>query len=376
MFNSSKKLILASLFVASTISFKSMANTSICSNALQRICTETTVLRSQRDMLVDKMKKEIAVEAERNAAPRIEAMRAKVSAIHLIKRKVQAFKIQNQEIMKSAIKRVGGLEKVVTSQSNVARLKTYMYEAIDKTNFPKPTKNQFKGIISSITIGNFADYVERTGLNDDVLAQFLGSACGTDGLVDNAFATTLEGKKYVLICPGFLITLNQKATDQERFDSILQAISHEMGHHLDNSKVGNALYRPFLSCMTTNYANKLNRSKDDTKFCAKQAQDLNECNLKVVLSHSGELIADQWGIMVTGIHADKMKYSVSDSENMLVNSWVKLCDSTDEGTHPTGNFRIGTMMRNNPDIIETLSCAGGSSLANVPTCTFNGAIDN
>lgn len=372
----SRNVLLTAITLAtlSTASFSAFAqNTSICTDPLKRICTETITQRAERDKYVKALKQEISIEAEKNAAPRIEQMKKDIRPIHFIKRFLGQIKIRNQEIMNASKKRIKGFETVVTDNNNVEKIKNYMYQAIDTSNFDAATKDLFKANIKSIIVGNFADFLERTDLENNVLAQMLSNACGTDGLIDNAFATTIKGERYVLICPGFLITLNQTASDEERFNSILQAISHEMGHHIDNSKVGNQLYAPYLSCLANNYADKFSKTKDDEKFCKQNEKDQAKCNAQVALSHSGELIADQWGIRVTAIHAKTQSYSIDQSEQMLTDSWAKLCGTGDEGIHPTGDFRIGTLMRKNPGINSTLSCLSSETDAR-PACTFDGAI--
>lgn len=348
-------------------------NTAVCSDPLQRICKETEAQRAQRDKFVKALKTEISIEAEKNAAPRIEQMKKQIKPIHFIKRFLGQLKIRNQEIMNSAKKRISGFESVVTDNNNVEKIKGYLYQAIDESNFDSATKLQFKATIKSIVVGNFADFLERTDLENNVLAQMLSNACGSDGLIDNAFATTIKGERYVLVCPGFLITLNQQATEEERFNSILQAIAHEMGHHIDNSKVGNDLYAPYLSCLANNYSDKFNKTKDDEKFCKKNEKEPAKCNAQVAISHAGELIADQWGIKVTAIHARSSIYSVFQTEQMLTDSWAKLCGTGDEGIHPTGDFRIGTLMRKDPGITSALSCLSSETDAR-PACTFDGAI--
>ena len=371
-----RKALLAVCTVAaiSTLSFSAFAaGDSVCSDPLQRICKDTEVQRKERDVFVNNLKKEISDEASKNAAPRIDEMKKKISSFHFIKRFIQTVKIRNQEIMNSAKKRIGGFESVVTNDENVNKIKEYMYQAIDTSKFDDFTKTNFKAVIKSVVVGNFADFIEKTNLDDNVLAQLLNNACGSDGLVDNAFATTLGSERYVLICPGFLITLNQTASDNDRFNSILQAISHEMGHHIDNSKVGNELYAPYLSCLSKNYADKFARNKTDDKFCKQKNQDPLKCNDQVTMSHSHELIADQWGIKVTAIHARTQLYSAADADQMLTDSWAKLCGSGDEGTHPNGDFRIGSLMRKNPNITQYLGCNASETDAK-PACTFDGEI--
>jgi hypothetical protein len=358
-----KKIIY--VLALSTISFMALAadqNSSVCTDPIKRICTDTITQRNERDVYVKTLKEEIKNEAQVNAAPRIEEMKHKISRIHFIKRMIQSYKIRNQEIMKSARKRIGTIESVVTSEENIKKIKNYLNQAIDTSNFSVMNKAYFKNIIATVTIGNFNDFIEKTGLEDNAMAQFLGSACGNDGLVENAFATTIKEERYVLICPGFLITLSQTPSTSDRFNTILFAISHEIGHHIDNSKVGDELYTDYLNCLSKNYAGQFKRSKEDDKFCSK-AKTQEECDMKVTLSHSGELIADGWGMRSLNLHMRSEQYSNIDTDQLLTDSWAKLCGTSDEGTHPTGDFRIGTLLRTNPDISEYLGCYNSDKAA-------------
>lgn len=369
-----RTLLIACALSTAAFSFSAMASeSSICSDPIKKVCTDTVGLRAQRDLYVNRLKQEISAEANKNAAPRIEEMKKKISKFRFIKRAIQSYMIRNQEIMRSAKSRIGGIETVVTSPENVAKLKGYMNQAIDESSFDAATKANFKAIQASVVIGNFGDFLERTNMEDDFLAQLLSNACGSDGLVENAFATTLKGQRYVLICPGFLISMSQDANPSERFNSILHAISHELAHHIDNSKVGDELYAPYLSCLATNHSDKFKRTKDDEKFCKKNEKDPAACNLQVATSHAGELIADQWGIKVTALHAKKENYSFSDSDEMLTSSWNKLCGTGDEGIHPTGDFRIGTLMRTSPEISDILAC--NNAEISRPACTLDGAVN-
>ncbi len=372
----SRNTVLTAITLAtlSTLSFSATAaSTSVCSDPIQKICTDTQGQRADRAKYVAALKAEISAEAERNAAPRIEEMKKQIKPIRFIKRALAKLKIRNQEIMKSAKTRIGGFESVVTNNGNVQRLKNLMYSAIDTSNFSANSKVQFKENIKSIVIGNFADFLERTDLENDVLSQILANACGSDGLIDNAFATTIKGERYVLVCPGFLITLNQTASDSDRFNSILHAISHEMGHHIDNSKIGNDLYAPYLGCLAKNYSDRFQQTADDQKFCKANEKEPAKCNEKVALSHAGELIADQWGLRTTSIYLNEERYSSGDAEQMLTDSWAKLCGTGDEGIHPTGDFRIGTLMRKNPGINGFLGCNTSETDAK-PACTFDGEV--
>lgn len=370
-----RKSVLAICAVA-TISLSSVqafAAASICSDPIQKICTDTLPQRKVRAANVAKLKKEIAAEAAIAAAPRIAQMKKEISPIRVIKRLFAQIKINNQEVMKVAKRRVGGLESSVINDENVAKIKGYMYQSIDASPFDLSTKVQFKENIQSVVVGNFADFLEKSGLEDSVFSQILANSCGSDGLVENAFATSLQGERYVLVCPGLLVSLNQEPSQSEKFNSILQIISHEMGHHIDNSKVGSELYAPYLSCLANNYSDRFNKTKADDKFCKTKGTTAAQCNLQVATSHAGELIADQWGINVTAQHIKAEGYSVADADQMLTSAWSALCSSQDEGIHPTGDFRMGTMMRKNPGITNALSCLSTETDAK-PACTFAGEV--
>jgi hypothetical protein len=374
----SKKLLLSSALLMGLVSYNAWSQesaagaTAFCANPIKNICTDTAPQRLARKNHIDGLKAEIAQEAALKSEPRIEEMKKKVSKLRFLKRMIETYKIRNQEIMKAAKKKVIGIESVVTDKENVTLLKQYMNEAIDQSAFDQTTRANFKSTIDSIVIGNFADFIEKSNLEDNFLAQMLSNACGSDGLVSNAFATTLNGERYVLICPGFLITLTQTPDLRERFNSILHAISHEMGHHIDNSQVKAGTYNAFLGCIADNYASGFEKTSKDAKFCKKN--DEAACNTQVTNSHGGELVADAWGIKVLELHAKKQNYTALETEQLLTNSWSNLCGSQDEGIHPSGNFRMGTLLRKAPGISELLSC-DNSTINKKPACTLEGEVN-
>lgn len=372
MFFNQKSFLVACAFALLSImsfSLEAASGASLCSNPLQRICKDTLAQREKRNDYVSRLKMEISNEARINAAPKIEEMKKRIKISRPIKRLLSIMRIRNQEIMASAKKKIIRFESVVTNPEIVNKIKSYMYEAIDTSSFNMVTKANFKNVIKSIIVLNFGDFLERNDLEDEALAKFLSDACGTDGLVDNAFAKkTRNGDRYVLICPGLLITSNQAANDSDRLNNVLQAIAHEMGHHIDNSQVDNALYAPYLACLAKNYSENFNKTTGDKFFCLVNRKDSMNCKAKVILNHADELIADQWGIRATVIHARGEAYSSADAEQMLAESWAKLCGTEDEGIHPSGDFRIGTLLRKNPEISEYLSCSADVK----PGCSFEG----
>ena len=375
--NVSKYILNISAFVALffVITYaKASSDESVCSNPLQRICADTSNQRYERNLYIADLKKEIATEAIKNSLPRIAKMKKKIKPIHFFKRMIQATLIRNQEIMNSAKRRIVGFESAVTNAENILKIKNYLYLAIDNSSIAFSAKDDFKQIIQSVIVGNFNDFIERENLEDNIFAQRLENICGADGLVDNAFSTNFKGDRYVLICPGFLITLSQAATDSDRFNNMLHTIAHEMGHHVDNRHYFNIdVYGPYLNCISKNYSNYFNRSNEDIKFCRMNSSTQDACNQKITMSHSGELIADEWGIAATALHAKTQNYSFSETDKMLTDSWAKLCGAQDEGIHPTTEFRIENLLRKNPEIVNYLSCLKSETNL-IPTCTFAGEI--
>lgn len=368
-----RAFLLACAISASAFSFNVFSKESkLCTNSLKAVCEDTKTQRDLRETYINDIKKNIAKEAQKKANPRIADMvKNNPGTKFFFKRVLESQKITNQEIMKIARTKISGLETVVTDLTNVLMLKNYMRKAIDESNFDRATRVSFKKIIDSVQIGNFSDFLERGGVEDSLLSQMF-NPCGSDGMNANAFATTLGDERYVLICPGYLITLSQTASKEERLNSILQAISHEMGHHIDTSPDQKKIYKPFLSCISRNYSSQLASSKEDQKICIKKAKNKSECRMKVTMSHAKELVADQWGIKVLAIHAREEGYSINQADKLLVNSWSNLCGSEDEGTHPSGDFRIGTLLRLNPEISDFLSCKNSTEKS--VACTFDGEI--
>ena len=84
------------------------------------------------------------------------------------------------------------------------------------------------------------------------------------------------------------------------------------------------------------------------------------------------MIADQWAIKVMAIHARKQKYSLKQADLFLQRNFVNICDTVTEGIHPTGDFRIETLLRINPETSDYLSC--NNSGVKKPACTFDGEV--
>ena len=259
----------------------------------------------------------------------------------------------------------------ITIPANVEMYKNYMYQAIDESNFDELTRTTFKKTIASVVIGNYQNFFEGNELH--ILQDDSNLICGKDGMQINAFSTEILRQKYVFFCPGFLINISQIKNKQEQLNAIIHMMSHELAHHIDLKLLGEKVYRPYLTCLFKNYSDLFKKLPSDEILCNKLGLNSDSCKASVIVSHGKELIADQWAIKVLAIHARRLNYTIDQMDNFLKVSFVNICDTVDEGIHPTGDFRIETLLRVNPIISDYLSC--NNSSIKKPACTFDGAIN-
>lgn len=361
---------LSVLFLLSASSFmlteKAHAD-GMCLNPLKEVCENTTVQRQEREKYIKFLKEEIRLEAQAPTLERVKKMEKEIPKYRLIKRFFQKIKINNQEIMKAAKTRMPVIEKVINNPETLALIMRYFDQAISKSNFANSTKDIFKNTISQVKILNFDEYLKILELEDKLIAQLLSNPCGSDGLVSNAFATKIKNQRVVVICPGYMIDSSINDSEERQLQAILQVIGHEIGHHIDAHATSVVFYDDYLTCISRNHAKGFNKSKADKKFCENKKTTKEECADQVTISHAGELVADVWGIKVLNEHIKENSLSFGESSTLLANSFKKLCGSKDEGTHPSGDFRIGTHILLQPEVSELLACQSNES---VEQCTF------
>jgi hypothetical protein len=356
-----KSLIVLGICLAS---FELSAQTSsVCSDSFQRICKDTEAQKKADEISHFKLIDEITTEANINAAPKILEIKNSINEAYVDKRAVALFKAKYHELIKSTKVRLGDFESVISNVDNANKIKEYMYQTIDKNNFDNKTKLKLKETVKSITVKTFTDFIEEPGRTNNFLGKFVRN-CGPTGFRPGAFAAyTPEGEKYVIVCPTFSILLRKVSTEQERFNTVLHVITHEMAHHLDDSEMGVEIYNPYLKCVADNYADKLSINISGKKCRANSAPCLTNTTLK----HAGELIADQWAAEVVALHSKTEHSTYSDAEELVVDSMTNLCASRDEGIHPDGDFRIQSLIRTN---FEALGC---TETKTKPSCNFAGA---
>ena len=345
----------------------------MCANPIKTICRDTKVQKSLMTNSVKSLKYEILKEAYENIKPIYSKLdKQYTDAWYTKDKKKLQYIVLNQEIMKSANSRIRGLELSVFSNKNISMIKSFLKLTIDESNFDQATRSTFKKTVDEVTIGSFNKINVINGVRYN-LSNFNTSYCGVDGMAKNAFSTKIDNHKYVLICPGLLISFGTNISEQERVNNILFTVIHEIGHHIHRSAPTSKAFQPYLNCLAENNANDFKNTKEDATFCKKVGINSNDCRQKVITSHSSELIADQWAIQVLANFAKRNRYSVDKTDSLLKNNYINFCDSNDEGKHPSGDFRIGTLLRVNPAISDYLSC--NNSKIKKPACTFDGPIN-
>ena len=365
-----KSFMFAWILMTGTVSFAAPKEPNICAKTVETVCSGTQMQRAYGEKLLVQLKEQVAQEALELAIPKIEMLEKNL--IKDSEKEELIFKTINQETMRVAKNKFARLESTVVTPQTVSLIKGYMAQAIDESTFNEAAKSYFKKTIQEVIVGNFADFLDKSGIEklDEVLNEDdERNLCGPDGLMDNAFATEVGGQKYVLICPGLLLTLEQNTNAQERLKSIIQILAHEISHHIDTRRVGTVPYAPYLMCMATHYGDKLKTHAIDEEFCRENADKPLVCEGKRVVRHSGELIADAWGIKVLNIHARKQNLSSLGVSDLISKSLVTTCGKADDGVHPSGNFRIETLIKMDSEMSQNLGCAKAASQSK-PTCSF------
>ena len=367
----SNTLLLTLILFAFTYSLSAFSESKICINPVKAICSseEAKDVLKQKSEKVSLILKQIRENAKKNAAGRIAELKKKFPD-RRDHNKIEGQKkvIYFQEMVKLGEAHAVGVETIVKNAPIVAYLKNFMKVAIDETNFDEVTKHNLKFKIDAVIIGNFSDFIKRTGLNDNNLP-YESDSCGYSGLIENAFATTINGRPYVLICPGFQVSIYENPNMQERINSILSVLSHEMGHHIDLRNMPIDPYLPYLNCNISNYANHLAKIKEVDVYC--KTNTIDKCNTQKVLTHADEMIADAWANKVLAIYARGQQFSVVQTENLIKSSMRDMCGSGDEGIHPSGNLRMN-ILRLTPEIAYHLRCDNYD--LRVRACTFDGQV--
>jgi hypothetical protein len=349
----------------------------------------------------NRLKAEIAQEANKNSLRRFELELPKKGLLKTLRTYIAREKILNQEIIYAAERKLGHFEKDIVSKANIKDIKKFLTLSVKKSNLDEKYKAKFIEIINEkVIIGNYIDFMERTNVTNSYFKQRWRAHCGMDGMSVNAFATTADWKKYVLVCPGLLVKLNSLKNSKELNNEILFVLAHEIAHHFDSAKFPKA-YESMAKCYQNEIAQKLNKTsgkvceKDDSRCkdeLKKRSEKTNiKCNAKnapiekracalvgnswnkmlfkrckkgtgkscleaVTWKHLGEISADFWAAQTMGLYMGEKDFMIEEGTEFLRVNFETLCGSGDEGIHADSQMRGDYLIGQNPLIRNQLSC--------------------
>ena len=238
------------------------------------------------------------------------------------------------------------------------------YGSIEKNNedlIKKLTKtiNNTKAIFS-------IDERAMVGLTEDqkdTAASLFKEICGDEAQHDNAVAYDEGGVNFVLFCPMDFLPVIEKEKNQltqNLYAKLLSTIVHEVSHHFipHDSKQKSPIDQQvgqLLRCMSENYMGNEGIHQQPEKY-------------------KEEVMADYWANRALGklFKTDQFKaMSFEEKVDILKLFGHGLCGTIDDGTHPSGRFRLEQMLYRTPEIFRSMSCYTEIDVV-VTSCELNG----
>jgi hypothetical protein len=178
-------------------------------------------------------------------------------------------------------------------------------------------KQRMHDIVNETRVIAFQNDVKDNTLED---VHALYKLC-SKSFEDNAFATTIQKQRAVVLCPGEMIGAIEYGNDFNLVQNLklmplVMTLGHEFSHHFD--------YRHYPSAY-----------KDIYDKVAEQRSEFK----KPIEKYMSEITADTWGLKVTKIIIGKIS-SPSLRSQMYAGALNDLCGSEDDGIHPSETFRI------------------------------------
>jgi hypothetical protein len=254
-------------------------------------------------------------------------------------------------------KNIGGLyESFKPAYEEVRKFMIATVKARVTKDRPSDAKEMLQSLNSSnIQFIDTIEVLENPRSNQGELISQIVESCGKEGLEDNAFAVSIDGTQYLVLCPGDYLAAWDPSVktgiNLQEISGEVWTLGHEMGHHVDAHNYPNS-YQKFKACIQNNYVAEL------------AAGDPEE--------YMGEISADYWG---TEALAGLLFNVKTEQERLLIlqSALDGLCDTPDDNIHPDGRFRIENFVRRNPRLSQVLGCKADPNIAFKPSCTLRGA---
>jgi hypothetical protein len=198
--------------------------------------------------------------------------------------------------------------------------------------------------------------------------------CGPDGMEINAFATVVNDERVVYLCPGWVIASTDPDDPEGRIEDLNHLLGHELGHHLDFSTEFGSVYAKQFICLSENYGAACegrvnpNPNAPGNGGCLNDAREGTYPAARIGV-HSREITADYWGVQ--SLIEELRGVSPYKYLKVMQENWGTLCCTDDEGSHPSGRYRIEVMLRWDPEIHRMMGCQVPASGATIG-CTLDG----
>ena len=232
-----------------------------------------------------------------------------------IRNKIQKYFYSHLRIAFSYYLKQSGLP----SDLGITLIKDSLNQAINQsTDISSDIKLEMQNKITQTRLITFVSDIEESSIAD---VHILYKQCSKKTFVDNAFATELKKEKVIIVCPGEIIGSIEygkdlKLTNELKIMPLVMTLGHELSHHFD--------WRYYPQAYSQLFQSLQNQSAQFTG---------------PIQNYMSEITADVWGLKVTKILASKISDQKLRSD-IFAGSMNDLCDTEDDGSHPSGDFRI------------------------------------
>ncbi len=357
-----------------------------CSDPFNAICSLTTENPIVRMIRLEEIKRRLRDAALAVAAAAIgrDPVRFTLTELHALP-PVSSILAQSayQSQLDRGIDEEVGRAELAAIEGNVQRLRGYLEQAID-AHFPanhllNRTMKSEIAAVEIVYVRTLATQMRESHPDAPVLLRGFAEGCGMDGLADNAFATTTRWpdgtvNRYLMICPGTLLSAGKPVQGLDAgFNNVLQTLAHELGHHVDAQRFP-AVYGFYSRCLRGHYADVLGDRALRPGSLATPLEIFSPLDARVN-NHLNEIVADYWAAWTTHFYlqAEALHLTAAGRLDALRQIYGSLCGSVDEGIHPTGDFRLETILRTNRGIRGQLGCDSRSATSR-PACDLRGVL--
>jgi len=356
--------------------------TDYCSQTFSTVCGDGASPQRDRDTRAATLRTRIQTEA--TAAARLETGLDPSTELGIMG--TGLYWLSYMRHSRQAMLREATAIEIDSIHSNVARIKELLKRALDRqirfggwigdlVNYRLKRKIEGVKILTLLDIEMLNLMRTASGVS---ISESYRRLCGPEGLTDQAFATTVEGKNYVVLCLGHLVGAIGAGSDStSNFYNNLQVLAHEMAHFIDYGDYPE-LYGPYIGCLTDHYAMELPRPAGWTSTMTWMANHASTIDAHVrVTDRAVELTADYWATqtVLEYLREEGRSFSYEDKVRVLRESYAGYCSSPAGNDHPPGRFRVETLLGRDFGIQEIMQCSG-LPLANLtPSCTLHGEVE-